>query len=191
MKPGAGQGSPLRVAPPVQSDTGQNYYMPGARAVRHGCRVITIVYIKASRVLWPSPMQYLGAWLAWERFAVQYLGAKLAWEWDCDPERCRRWWGRCGGGGGGGGAVGCCGRLPVIMQRQVLQSCTESAMTSGWCLSSVHRQCGRCSRWRASCASLCCEQRQVPTVLFSSWLWLVQYIDKVVDVGTWLLYGGL
>ena len=83
MKPGAGQGSPLRVAPcPVQSDTGQNYYMPGARAVR---RVITIVYIKASRVLWPSPMQYLGAWLAWERFAVQYLGANLAWEWDCDP----------------------------------------------------------------------------------------------------------
>ena len=28
MKPGAGQGSPLRVAPcPVQSDTGQNYYI--------------------------------------------------------------------------------------------------------------------------------------------------------------------
>ena len=30
MKPGAGQGSPLRVAPPVQSDTGQNYYMSRA-----------------------------------------------------------------------------------------------------------------------------------------------------------------
>ena len=27
MKPGAGQGSPLRVAPAVQSDTGQNYYI--------------------------------------------------------------------------------------------------------------------------------------------------------------------
>ena len=77
---------------------------PGARAVRHGCRVITIVYIKASPPFsGHRPMQYLGAWLAWERFAVQYLGAKLAWEWDCDPERCRRWWGRCGGGGGGEG----------------------------------------------------------------------------------------
>ena len=31
---------------------------------------------------------------------------------------------------------------------------------------SVHRQSGRCTRWRASCASLCCAQRQVPRVLF-------------------------
>ena len=30
---------------------------------------------------------------------------------------------------------------------------------------SVHRQSGRCTRWRASCAFLCCAQRQVPTVL--------------------------
>ena len=57
-----------------------------------------------------------------------------------------------GGGGGGRGGAGyvwtvyemacscstCSGRHPVIMQRQVLQSCTESATTSGWCLSFVH-----------------------------------------------------
>ena len=61
---------------------------------------------------------------------------------------CRRRRGRGGGGGGrrGAGYVGqctrqhascctCSGRLPVIMQRQVLQSCTESFTTSVCCLS--------------------------------------------------------
>ena len=58
----------------------------------------------------------------------------------------------------GGGGAGFCD----IMQRQVLQSCFDPGCASD----SVHRQSGRCTRWRASCASLCCAQRQVPTVLF-------------------------
>ena len=40
--------------------------------------------------------------------------------------QCTRWRASCST---------CSGRLPVIMQRQVLQYCTESVTTSGWCLS--------------------------------------------------------
>ena len=50
----------------------------------------------------------------------------------------------------------------MIMQRQVLQSCVDPL---GGASASVHRQSGRCTRWRASCAFFCCAQRQVPTVL--------------------------
>ena len=52
-------------------------------------------------------------------------------------------------GGSAGGGAGFCDR-----------SATSSAVLGG------DRQSGRCTRWRASCASLCCAQRQVPTVLF-------------------------
>ena len=51
----------------------------------------------------------------------------------------------------------------MILQRQVLQSCRNPL---GGASDSVHRQSGRCTRWCASCASLCFAQRQVPTVLF-------------------------
>ena len=51
-------------------------------------------------------------------------------------------------------------------------SCDPSATSSAvlfrsWigASASVHRQSGQCTRWRASCAFLCCAQRQVPTVL--------------------------
>ena len=51
----------------------------------------------------------------------------------------------------------------MILQRQVLQCCS---ILWGGASDSVHRQSGWCTRWRASCASLCCAQRQVPRVLF-------------------------
>ena len=69
--------------------------------------------------------------------------------------------------------------------------CSPASILDG-ASDSVHRQSGRCTRWRASCAFLCSAQRQVPTVLPFLLVWLLQYIDKVVDVlGTRLLYGGL
>ena len=46
--------------------------------------------------------------------------------------------------------------------------CTPVLILWGGASASVHRQSGRCPRWRASCASLCCAQRQVPTVHFFS-----------------------
>ena len=62
-----------------------------------------------------------------------------------------------------------------IMQRQVLQSCTDPVpRRRGGASASVHRLSGRCTRLRASCASLCCAQRQSG---------VLQYIDTVVDVG--------
>ena len=42
--------------------------------------------------------------------------------------------------------------------------CSPASILGG-ASDSVHRQSGRCARWRASCAFLCCAQRQVPTVL--------------------------
>ena len=46
MKPGAGQGSPLRVAPcPVQSDTGQQLHPSGARVLHHDGRVVEIAFL--------------------------------------------------------------------------------------------------------------------------------------------------
>ena len=68
----------------------------------------------------------------------------------------------------------------MILQRQVLQSCFDP---KGGASAAVHRQSGQCTRWRASRAFLCCEQRQVPTVaLFSLAFGVLQYIEKVVDV---------
>ena len=61
----------------------------------------------------------------------------------------------------GGSAVE--GRGFVIM----LDKFCSPASILGGASDSVHRQSGRCTRWRASCAFLCCAERQVPTVL--SW----------------------
>ena len=72
---------------------------------------------------------------------------------------------------------------------------TSSAVLSrsfgGGASASVHRQSGRCTRWRASCASLCCAQRQVPTV-FSFWMGSgCSTLTRSSMLGTRLLYGGL
>ena len=45
MKPGAGQGSPLRVAPPVQSDTGQLLHPSRARHLHHDGRVMETAFL--------------------------------------------------------------------------------------------------------------------------------------------------
>ena len=44
--------------------------------------------------------------------------------------------------------------------------CCPASILWGGASASVHRQSGQCSRWPASCAFLCCEQRHVPTVAF-------------------------
>ena len=45
MKPGADQGSPLRVAPPVQSDTGQQSHPSRARVLHHDGRVMETAFL--------------------------------------------------------------------------------------------------------------------------------------------------
>ena len=77
---------------------------------------------------------------------------------------------------GGGSAVE--GRGFVIM----LDKFCSPASILGGASDSVHRQSGRCTRWRASCAFLCCAQRQVPTVLS---------FCRCLGDGTRLLFGGL
>ena len=78
----------------------------------------------------------------------------------------------------------CRGRLPVIMQRQVLQSCSESAMTSGWCLS-LSSSTGW-TVYEMACF-LCFPLLSTETGTHSAFLLagfgVLQYIDKVVDVG--------
>ena len=66
------------------------------------------------------------------------------------------------------------------MDVQVLQSCRNPL---GGASASVHRQSGRCTRWRASCASLCCAQRRTHSAFLWAGFGVLQYIDKVVDVG--------
>ena len=45
MKPGAGQGSPLRVVPLVQSDTGQQLHPSRARVLHHDGRVMETAFL--------------------------------------------------------------------------------------------------------------------------------------------------
>ena len=82
-----------------------------------------------------------------------------------------------------------CGRLPVILQRQVLQSCVDSLE---WCLSF-----NSSTEWTVYemacflCFPLLCTETGSHSAFFFAGFGVLQYIDKVVDVGTWLLYGGL
>ena len=78
---------------PVQSDTGQNYYMSGAGVLHHGCRVTKFAFFVSS----PWSVQYLGVRvLSWEaargsRRAVLDVRSRSVWV--------------CVQGGGGGGVV--------------------------------------------------------------------------------------
>ena len=45
MKPGAGQGSPLRVAPPVQKILRRTFSLSGARHLHHDGRVMEIAFL--------------------------------------------------------------------------------------------------------------------------------------------------
>ena len=76
----------------------------------------------------------------------------------------------------------CSGRLPVIMQRQVLQSCTESATTSGWCLSFSSS-----TEWTVYemacflCFPLLCTETGTHSAFLLAGFGVLQFIDKVVD----------
>ena len=78
----------------------------------------------------------------------------------------------------------CIRRLLVIMQRQVLQSCTDSAVTSGWCLS-----LSSSTEWTVYemacflCFPLLCTETGTHSAFFLAGFGVLQYIDKVVDVG--------
>ena len=77
----------------------------------------------------------------------------------------------------------CSGRLPVIMQRQVLQSCTESATTSGWCLSFSSSTVWTVYEMACFlCFPLLCTET-VHSAFLLAGFGVLQYIDKVVDVG--------
>ena len=78
--------------------------------------------------------------------------------------QCTRWRASCST---------CSGRLSVIMQRQVLQSCTESVTTSGWCLSFSS----------STEFFLVVNRDRYPQFsFFGLGFGVLQYIDKVVDV---------
>ena len=109
-------------------------------------------------------------------------------EWECDPESCRRWWGRCGGGGGGrrGGMTlwtSSCdpsatssavlfrssGMVPLLQFIVRVDSVRDGLLLV---LSSVVNR-DRCPQF------------------FGLGFGVLQYVDKVVDVpgdAVWLLY---
>ena len=89
----------------------------------------------------------------------------------------------------------CSGRLPVIMQQPVLQSCTESATTSGWCLSFFQRDSVTVYEMACFlCFPLLCTETGTHSAFLLAGFWVLQYIDKVVDVGgavaLWWFVGG-
>ena len=137
MKPGAGQGSPLRVAPcPVQSDTGQNYYIVwgGSPTSRWPFHRLCFQDARAGQ-------RTLGAHAIPREPAGRGTSSTRGWRGSGtiglrrqdDMEVAlavrRRWWWRRQGRGRVRVAT-YRGRLPVIMQRQVLQSCVDPL---GWC----------------------------------------------------------
>ena len=135
MKPGAGQGSPLRVAPPVQSDTGQNYYMSRAE--------LSYLSSAASRTVpsrWASGRGGVGVEIAlgWavpnvraRRWALQcreslVFSVKKRQAGQAVAGRWRRWWAAWRGlvGAGRGGR-----RLPGALLRS-LRSCSDKFQQS-------------------------------------------------------------
>ena len=74
-------------------------------------------------------------------------------------------------------------------------SATSSAVlseSSGWCLrfsSPTVRTVYEMARFL--CFPLLCTETGTHSAFLSAGFGVLQYIDKVVDVGTWLLYGGL
>ena len=163
MKPGAGQGSPLRVAPlyrailvkiitclwpscPTSRAPNHRLRLQDARAVRCslGPHAIPRGLAGVGAVCRAVPRGQAGVGVGRQRHQGD-IEAALA-------VRRRRWaaW------RGGAWTSSCdhaatssavlCRSFVVVPQLQFIDS-------------------GRCARWRASCASLCCAQRQVPTVL--------------------------
>ena len=159
MKPGAGQGSPLRVAPGVPLGMGggdpepctERYWSKllhawgGSPTSRWPFHRLCLQDVRAGQPLARGPCNTSGprakgtgrtrnlkhSWLAWEwdswlappgRYGVGSGGeaavvVAAAGEGQGTCGQCTRWRASCST---------CSGRLPVIMQRQVLQSCTES-----------------------------------------------------------------
>ena len=134
------------------------------------------------------------------------LVGELAGEARCQPEPCtERYWSKLSH------HLGCRAVLPL--ERRITESalslgggrgvwdlgarakvgrscaCTPSRSSIFWGGASapVHRQSGQCKRWRASCAFLCCEQRQVPTVsCLLAWVsrWCSTLIRSSMCLGT-------
>ena len=175
--------------PPVQSDTGQNYYIVWGAVLSH-------LSSAASRTV-PS------------RWACGRGGGGGCWDraWQGCPQRgSRRWalrWreslvelrqeaaggGRQWLGGGGCGRLGGGGAGFVILQGQVLQSCVDP----GWCL-----RLSSSTEWTVYemacflCFPLLCTETGTHSAFLLTEFGVFQYTDKVVDVlETRLLYGGL
>ena len=168
VKPGAGQGSPLRVAPGVPLGMGggdpepctERYWSkllhawggsPTSRWPFHRhrlqpCPTTAAATGPTTNTLGPrakgtgrtrnsSTRGWRGSGNSWlappRRYGVGSGGeaavvVAAAGEGQGTCGQCTRWRASCST---------CSGRLPVIMQRQVLQSCTESVIDVGWCLS--------------------------------------------------------
>ena len=95
------------------------------------------------------------------------------------PSRSGRRWQAVAGGGGSGGRLGGGGAGFRDHARQVLQSCFDP----GWCL-----RFSSSAEWMVYemacflCFPRLCTETGTHSAFFSFWLWLLQYIDKVVDV---------
>ena len=159
-KPGAGQGSPLRVAPcPAQSDTGQNYYVVWGtcqtpRLPCHGERFLAEPWTRSG---------FLGARAKVGRFAQSAPLRKGRWE--------GRWSGRGGGGGGRGGAGyvwTVCEMACFLFHVQWTSSCDHAATSTAVLYRSSY-DVGVVPQLQFIDRVFLprCEQRQVPTVAFS------------------------
>ena len=180
MKPGAGQGSPLRVAPcPVQSDTGQNYHIvwgtcPTPRWPCHGDHLLAGPWTRSRGPWWPGP------------------------RWVVAPSRKGRWEGRWLGCGGCGGVGRCWLRLCCTSCSSplwsVLRCCARQWIWSRQCCRgapqvqfldqvdmpvTVQRQVRSFS---GMSSTPCHGDSHGPSVQKIMEILQMQYIDKVIDV---------
>ena len=147
MKPGAGQGSPLRVAPSsVQSDTGQNYYMPGVGRLRLDGRFTDFAFkmlVLGSRSLGAHAIprgherrepagRGTSSTRGWR--GSGNVGLRLQDDMELALAVRRRW---CGGGRGGAGYVWTVYEMACFLFHVATSSAVllRVSLTSGWCLS--------------------------------------------------------
>ena len=158
MKPGAGQGSPLRVAPLysailVKIITCLGPSCPTSRAPHHG-QCLLAGPVDAEE--WAGVEIVLGRAVPNVAAGVGPCGDGNRLSNSVKKRQAMAGSGLEAAAVVGGSAVE--GRVFVIM----LDKFCSPASILGGASDSVRR---RCTRWRASCALLCCAQRQVPTVL--------------------------